>query len=170
MRRRHVRVCAALSALVLASACTAAANGDDAQIAPDTLEYTGVVQQSGAGIEPTVVLQQRGGQPVRLDGGLTPELAQLAGGTVRVEGIWTGAHGGSLQVTRYDLLNIADGVPVVGVLEERSGSLWLRGAQSVQLLAPPADLRDHIGARIWVVGEVADGGLRLQSYGVIAAP
>ena len=163
------RIIPALAVVALASACTAAANGGDTdQVAQDTLVYTGVVQQSGSGIEPTVVLEQQGGAPVRLAGALLPELARLSGGTVRVDGLWTAGHGGSLDVTRYELLSIGGAVPVVGVLEERSGSLWLRGTSSVQLLAPPADLRNHIGARIWVIGETADGGVRLQSYGVIA--
>ena len=154
--------------VAFASACTAAANGGDEHVAADTLVYTGVVQQSGAGIERTVVLQQAGGQPVRLAGRLVPELESLAGGRVRVGGIWNGAHGGSLDVVEYELLSIAGGVPLVGVLEERSGVLWLRGANNVQLLAAPTELREHLGARVWVVGEAEADGVRLQSYGVIA--
>lgn len=169
MTRLHAGLVAALTAVALASACTATANGGEEDAAPaDTLAYTGVVQQSGSGIEPTVVLQQAGGAPVRLAGDQLPELARLAGATVRVDGTWSGAHGGALDVIEYELLSIEGAVPVVGVLEERGGGLWLRGTGSVQLLAPPAELRDHVGARIWVVGESADGGLRLQSYGVIA--
>lgn len=164
------RALAAALSVVLASACTAAANGDHDQAAPDTLVYTGVVQQSGSGIEPTVVLQQHGGAPVRLGGDLLPELARLAGGTVRVDGHWTGAHGGSLDVHAYELLNIAGAVPIVGVVEDRAGALWLRGADSVQLIAPPAELRQQLGARVWVVGVSEAGGVRLQSYGVIAEP
>jgi hypothetical protein len=166
-RLRSTLVC---SAVVLASACTAAANGGDDHAAADTLVYTGVVQQSGSGIEPTVVLQQHGGAPVRLAGDLLAELERLAGGTVRVDGHWNGAHGGSLDVIDYELLSIAGAVPVVGVLDDRGGSLWLRSGNGVQLLGAPAELREHVGARVWVVGETETGGLRLQSYGVIAEP
>ncbi|HEX6589863.1 MAG TPA: hypothetical protein VF039_12645 [Longimicrobiales bacterium] len=165
----RLRRSALLVLAVLASACTAATNGTaEEQAAVDTLVYTGVVQQSGSSIERSVVLEQQGGQPVRLGGELVGELERLSGGTVRVEGVWTGLNGGSLDVARYELLRISGGVPVVGVLEDRAGTLWLRGASSVQLVAPPADLRDHVGARIWLLGEADEAGFRAHSYGVIA--
>lgn len=161
---------AALMAATLLAGCTPAGNGHTDEIAPDTLVYTGVVAQSGSSVTPMVVLEQDGADAVRLGGALLPELERIAGGTVRVSGHWTAVNGGSLDVVDYEILNIAGGVPVVGVLEDRAGELWLRGAQSVRLLDPPTELRDRIGARAWIVGESDGGGLRLQSYGIIAEP
>lgn len=168
---RILRNVLAASSIVGVLAACAPANGPAGEAAPaDTLAYTGVVVQSGTRIEPAVVLEREDGESVRLAGALAPEIARLAGGTVRVVGHASAEHSRAFDVAEYELLEIAGGVPLVGVLETRSGELWLVGAEHVQLLQPPAELRQMPGARVWIVGETDGDGIRLQSYGVIAEP
>lgn len=168
---RIVTAClGATLALLALGACAPVPDRDrvDAGSAPDTLGYTGTIVQSGTSLERITILEQDGAASVRLTGSLEPELENLAGGTVQVSGIWSAIHGGSLDVLEYRLVRIDEAEPFVGVLRDRAGELWLDGERSVRLPAAPAELRQHIGARLWVVGERAgEDAIRLQSYGVI---
>ena len=105
---------------------------------------------------------------VDLVGEWRSELENLTGAEVAVRGKPTGLPR-EFQVSSYEIRSIQGKRPLVGILAERDGDLWLDGNESVRLVSAPAMLRSQLGAKVWVLGRRMEGGVHPQTYGVIRA-
>lgn len=140
---------------------------------PQEERLTGRIVNSGTERLVITTLQVEGQGPTRLVGALESELRRLSGATVSVVGTVdsTGPPPGvSLDVREYELLSINGQRPLVGTVLVRDDGIWLAAADTVRLVPELQELRDHAGARVWVVGTASANGseLRVGSYGVIA--
>ncbi|MEX2529270.1 MAG: hypothetical protein WD960_00725 [Gemmatimonadota bacterium] len=132
----------------------------------------GIIVVTGTGAAPTATLRQESGGSLGLVGSPARELLRLSGARVRVEGRQANTPiGPGLTVERYEILEIGDRVPEVGVLRALDGATWeleREGADPLVLEALPTRGMQE-GMKIWVVGqEVAPGRLLVESHGVIA--
>ena len=126
-----------------------------------------------AGSEPMTMVMLRpvsGGEEIRLQGAMVEELRRLGGVVVAVRGQMGESQMQGFDVTSYEVTSVEGRRPSVGTVVSRDGGLWLDGEASVRLENVPAGLRSRVGAKVWVLGTVVDGVLRLQSYGVIREP
>lgn len=112
------------------------------------------------------------GRRFLLTGGGAEELLRLHGHTVKV---W-GELGPkkllqpTVVVARYELLEVGGQRPQVGELRlEGDGRLLLRQVDRVLLLEPSAALRqrlrERVGCKVWIVGELAGRALRPAAFG-----
>lgn len=132
----------------------------------------GIIVVTGTGAAPTATLRQESGGSLGLVGPPARELLRLSGARIRVEGRQANtAIGPGLTVERYEILEIGDRVPEVGILRTVDGATWemeREGEDALVLEALPARGMQE-GMKIWVVGqEVAPGRLLVESHGVIA--
>lgn len=111
-----------------------------------------------------VVLRPTAGRSITLIGPLADEIGSASGADVWVRGRRTGER--SFEVASYAVRSV-DGVPAV------TGSLVADGSRLVLvsddgrrhvIANPPASLREHVGARVWVSGDLATG---ITAYGVL---
>lgn len=136
------------------------------------LSETGFIAVTGTGAAPTAILRREGGGSLGLVGAPARELLRLSGARVRVEGHQAETPTGpGLTVERYEILEIGDRVPEVGVLRALDGAAWeleREGEEPLILEALPTRGMQE-GMKIWVVGhEVNPGTLMVESHGVIA--
>jgi len=125
----------------------------------------GIVAIVGAAPLTDVVLRTGSGA-VRLAGAQLPQLRRLAGVELWVRGTPVAAPRPSLEVAQFTVRAV-DGVPALdGVLAEDQGRVVLVTADGRRQVLdhPPAQLRDQLGARVWITG-TAPG--EVASYGVI---
>lgn len=156
-----------------AGAESASASGaDSAASTPASLsELTGRLMNSGTDRFTITTLQTSDGRAIRLTGDLRAELRTLSGADVMVRGaIYSGGADDSFDVREYEVLAIDGRRPQVGVLLARGGELWLAATDTLRLVPTLDELRERVGAKIWVVGtsDSAAKELRVESYGVIA--
>lgn len=139
---------------------------------PSETVLTGKVVAGGLAAEPVTSLQIEGGKPTTMVGPLEPELRRLGGATVWVAGApGAAAPNASFTVSRYEIVAIDGAKPMVGSLITRDGAAWLAAERdTVKLVSPPAQLRDKIGAKVWIVGRRNGGELTPQTFGVIRDP
>lgn len=140
----------------------------DGSAAPEMLQ--GTIRITGS--EPaTMVALAREGQPdLVLVGEWREELRALDGAMVTVDGARQGdSPMAGFNVSSYRIESIGGQRPVVGILVEREGRVWIDGSESVPLAIVPAGLQRVMGAKVWVVGRLADGALQPTSYGVLRA-
>jgi hypothetical protein len=135
-----------------------------AETAPETL--VGEIQLTGSAPAISVTLVTAGGRAANLVGELRAELQNLSGVEVAVRGRPTGSQR-EFEVDSYEIRSVGGQRPLVGMLVERDGDLWLEGEESVRLVNVPSRLRSQIGAKLWVVGRRMEGGVYPQTYGVI---
>jgi hypothetical protein len=77
----------------------------------------------------------------------------------------------AIAATDYEIVSINGRRPVVGVLREQGGEYLVgEGQAAVRLTIVPDALKRRLGAKVWVVGSQAAGGLAVQSFGVIRDP
>ena len=98
------------------------------------------------------------------------ELRRLASARVHVQGERIESYpADGLDVHRYEVLEVDGQRPHVGTLEWGEGDeLLLRdNRRALPIHAAPEALREHVGAKVWIVGEMWEGRLRLSSYGII---
>ncbi len=157
--------------LVGISAAAAACGGSGganqmAATGPETL--VGRIALTGSAPAVHVTLRTADGRSVDLVGEWRDELQNLTGAEVAVRGTATGSPR-EFAVVSYEIRAIEGERPLVGILADRDGELWLEGDQSVRLVNVPARLRSQIGAKVWVLGRESDGGMYPQTYGVIRA-
>jgi hypothetical protein len=110
------------------------------------------------------------GKSLALTGSLTSELAQLVGARVSVRGVVAATPPPittGLRVHSYDIVEVAGGHPIVGILKEAGGVLFV---DSLRLAEVPPELRGKSGTKIWVVGRQGSGGFVITSYGVLSRP
>ncbi len=135
---------------------------------PETRE--GRVVVTGAVPTTFLTLQWEGGSVV-LRGDLSDELRRLTGATVRVTGtpVEQGQQSRALRVVNYEILEIDGGRPTVGVLMREADGMHLHdeSGRMLPLAGAPASMQRRVGAKVWIVGPVEDGALRVRSYGVI---
>lgn len=131
--------------------------------------HEGRVAVTGAVPTTFLTLQWEGGSVV-LRGDLSDELRRLAGATVRVTGTPTEqGPDRALRVVNYEILEIDGARPSVGVLmrEEDGMHLHDESGRMFPLAGAPASMQRRVGAKVWIVGPLEDGALRVRSYGVI---
>jgi hypothetical protein len=133
---------------------------------------TGKIVAAGMATDPRTVLQVEGGSSTTLTGPLESELRRLGGAEVWVAGSpAAGPPNARFAVTRYEIVSIGGGKPMVGRLSVRDGVTWLAADRdTVKLVSAPAELATKRGAKVWVVGRLSGNELALQSYGVIRDP
>jgi hypothetical protein len=135
--------------------------------APGADTLRGVVRVVGAAIDARPVLRPNGGGPqVTLLGVQAAILSRLSGTDVWVSGKRDGARG--IDVDRF-LVRSVSGVPAMdGTLIARDGGFAIvTTADHTEhpIVNPPAALRSHVGARVWVTGPLETGAV---TFGVIS--
>jgi hypothetical protein len=113
-----------------------------------------------------VVVRPTSGRPVTVTGPLASEIGVASGADVLVRG--RRAADGSIEATSYVVRSV-DGVPAItGTLTADGDRLVLvtDDGRRHALARPPAPLRQHIGARIWITGDPAGA---IGSFGVLRA-
>jgi hypothetical protein len=131
----------------------------------DTLR--GIVRAVGAGIDARPMLRPNGGGlQVTLLGNQAAALERLSGADVWVSGKRSGTR--SINVDRF-LVRSVDGVPAIdGTLIARDGGYAIvTTADHAEhpIVSPPAALRSHVGARVWITGALETGAV---TFGVIS--
>ncbi len=116
-----------------------------------------------------------GGSNLALVGEFAAELRRLEGAEVLVAGPPLAnprlVPPRAVDVSRYEIVSVAGSRPVVGKVDRWQGRLWLvRAADTLELLAAPADLASRLGAKVFVLGPVDAGRIRVTSYGVLREP
>jgi hypothetical protein len=140
------------------------------QAESDTV-VTGVVASVGADPFMKIVLNAPDGSSVAVDGDLRGEIGQLVGAELRV---WGPAEASApppparaVNARGYEIVMLAGAKPMVGVLGPHGTTLITTSGDTVALMGVPEDLAANAGATVWVVGTEHDGGIGVQSYGVI---
>lgn len=126
----------------------------------------GIVAVTGTEREKHVVIKPAGGgRAVTLSGPEAATVARAAGADVWISGTRDAASGG-MNVVSFVVRSV-DGAPATdGKLALDGGQLVLvtsDGARHVIAHAPPV-LRDHIGARVWISGDLSKGP---SAWGII---
>jgi len=134
-------------------------------------EVTGVVASVGADPFVMIVLNAPDGGSVAVNGDLRGEIGQLVGAEVRV---WGPAEASApppparaVNARGYEIVMVAGAKPTVGVLGPNGATLITASGDTIALTGVPEDLASNAGATVWVVGTERDGGIGVQSYGVI---
>ena len=142
------------------------------RVTPSETVLTGKLVAGGLAAQPVTSLQVEGGKPTTLVGPLEAELRRLGGATVWVAGApGAGTPNASFMVSRYEIVSIDGAKPMVGSLITRDGATWLAAERdTVKLVSPPAELRDKVGAKVWIVGRRTGAELVSQTFGVIREP
>lgn len=131
-------------------------------------QLSGKVFVTGSEPGTSVTLVRPQGRGVTLVGDLQGELARLSGAEVRVHGLQgEKSPAGGFDVESYDVLEIDGEVPKVGILKMNEGTILLTGQDTVGLSDPPDELRNKVGAKVWIVGHPTGGKVVVQSYGII---
>ena len=111
-----------------------------------------------------VILRPPAGRPITLTGPLAREIGAASGAEVWVRGRRVDDR--TMEVTSYAVRTV-DGVrAITGRLVADGDRLVLvtdDGARHT-IARPPASLRDHVGARVWISG---DPGTTINAYGVL---
>ena len=114
----------------------------------------GIVAVVGAVPATHVVLRASGG-PFTLTGSLANEISAASGADVWVSGRRLDDR--TIEVTRYAVRTV-DGVSAVsGTLVADGGQLVLitDEGRSLVVAQPPDALREHVGARVWISGDLS---------------
>ena len=127
----------------------------------------GIIRVVGSEVDEQVVVRPSGGgAPVTLVGSQTSVLGQLSGVDVWISGNREGAR--RMTVDRF-LVRSVDGVPAIdGTLTARDGGYAIvTTADHAEhpIVNPPAALRSHVGARVWLTGSLETGAV---TFGVIS--
>jgi len=131
----------------------------------DTLR--GVIRVVGSAADEQVVVRPNVGSPaVTLLGKQSAVLGRLSGVDVWLSGKREGER--RMTVDRF-LVHSVDGVPAMdGTLVARDGGLAIvTTADHAEhpIVNPPAALRSHLGARVWITGSLESGAV---TFGVIS--
>jgi len=152
---------------VATTLATTGCGGGNARPAPSDgdVSLTGEVRLAGSTPLQAVLIQPEdsAGVEVELVGDLRSELETLSGALLRVTG--TSTDGGSLAVSRYEILEIAGHVPLVGIVKVQSSSMILvtDAGETVSIQRTP-ELLAFDGAKVWVI---LDSKGAVTGYGVI---
>lgn len=128
----------------------------------DTLR--GIIAIVGTEHEKQVIIRPPGARAVTLTGPRALVVGRTSGADVWVAG--TRGDRNSLEVTRFAVRTV-DGIAAIdGTLADDGGRLVLvtPDGQRHSVANPPEALRRHVGARVWISGNLNQGPV---SYGII---
>ena len=155
----------ALAAVLSASACGGGGNAPAPALAEADTTVTGRVRVAGSTPLQQAMIQPEDSSQAELEvvGEYRAELERLSGAIVRATG--TLSDGGRLSVARYEILEVAGHVPLVGIVEVTPADVTLvtEDGERVKLLRVPG-LLEMAGAKVWVIRD-PDGAV--TGYGVI---
>lgn len=104
-------------------------------------------------------------------GDLRDEIGGLSGAVLRVAGQVADnvqpTPDRAIRATAYEVLSVQGRHPYVGVLQREGDALTLLG---LRLEAGGASLASLQGRRVWVIGTIEQGTLRVEAYGLIGTP
>ena len=131
----------------------------------DTLR--GIIRVVGSSVDEQVVVRPNvGGAAVTLLGSQSSVLGRLSGVDVWLSGRREGER---RMTVEQSLVQSVDGVPAMdGTLVARDGGLAIvTTADHAEhpIVNPPAALRSHVGARVWITGSLESGAV---TFGVIS--
>jgi hypothetical protein len=111
-----------------------------------------------------VVVRPPGAPSVTLEGPLAREIGAASGADVVVRGRRTGPR--TMEVSSYEVRTVDGVTAITGTLTAQGGRLVLvtDAGRRYAIARPPAPLREHVGARVWVTG---DPSTAIASYGVL---
>ena len=126
----------------------------------------GIIRVVGNAADEQVIVRPNDGAAVTLLGSQSAVLGRLSGVDVWISGKRDGAK--RMTVDRF-LVRSVDGVPAIdGTLIARDGGYAIvTTADHAEhpIVNPPAALRSHVGARVWVTGALETGAV---TFGVIS--
>lgn len=127
----------------------------------------GRVAVTSMGPRPLTTLVTDSTSPMVLEGPLEPELRQVNGAYVEVQGkrTETPPHGG-IEVEHYVILEIEGEEPYVGRLDSTGTQLTTEDGSLLRLVGLPRPI--HGAARIWVIGNRREDVLEVRAAGVLA--
>jgi hypothetical protein len=172
MRSFHFVLAASIVATGCQTAGSRGANSTGQPSAPDTT-VRGIVQTLGAVPSAQVVLRSSNSGSVAVTGALLGEIATLEGVEVSVTGPAIANNPPSppraVDARSYDIVAVGGTPARAGVLTRRGETMWLAGARdTVELQSPtPPNLAVMIGSRVYLVGNVINGKLRVEAYGAV---
>jgi hypothetical protein len=124
----------------------------------------GIVAVVGSIPMTRVVVRPPRGPALAISGSLADEIGRASGAEVWVSGRRVDDR--TLEVTRYAVRTV-DGVAAVsGALAVEGDRLVLvtEGGRRLAIAHPPSPLRDQVGARVWISGDL---GGTINAYGVL---
>ncbi len=145
------------------------------QASTEWVERTGTIKVTGQNRFETVEIEGEFGRNV-LTGELIDELKRIQGHRVRLKGFAGEKVNGydALRVTNYHILDTGDGQkPTVGTIEVIQNQPFLLVPDLGQPLALAGNrhmlelLMKQDGAKVWIVGRLHKGSLKLTKYGVL---
>jgi hypothetical protein len=124
----------------------------------------GIVAVVGAVPITEVVLRQPTGRPVTLTGSLAKEIGVASGADVWVRGRRVDAR--TIDVESYAVRSVDGVTAITGTLTADGDRLVLvtDDGRRHTIARPPAPLRQHVGARVWITGDL---GTTINAYGVL---
>lgn len=158
--------------LALVTSCARAGHGNESPAPAATDAIVGTVQvvgtDSSASINllPTSANGETYGLPIKL--AAPPAMRSVNGLLVRIVGTQASDRRwpGMVKVLSFAVVAVKGQTAVDGMLADDAGALYLVTADGRwhALAQPPAALRTHIGARVWIVGPLDHAPV---AYGVI---
>ena len=132
--------------------------------APSLDTVRGIVAVVGAVPITHVVVRPPGGGSITLQGPLAREVGVASGADVVVRGRRTGDR--AIEVSGYEVRTVDGVTAITGMLTAEGDRLVLvtDAGRRYPIARPPAPLREHVGARVWVTG---DPSTTIASYGVL---
>jgi hypothetical protein len=137
-------------------------SGSPPAAASDTAR--GIVAVVGAVPITEVVLRQPTGRPITLTGPLAKEIGVASGADVAVRGRRVDAR--TIEVDSYAVRSVDGVTAITGTLAADGDRLVLvtDDGRRHLIARPPAPLREHVGARVWITGDL---GSVINAYGVL---
>jgi hypothetical protein len=148
-----------------APASPPAAPAPTATAPPTALDTArGIVAVVGAVPITEVVLRQPTGRPVTLTGSLAREIGVASGADVWVRGRRVDAR--TIDVESYAVRSVDGVTAITGTLTADGDRLVLvtDDGRRHAIARAPAPLRQHVGARVWITGDL---GTTINAYGVL---
>jgi hypothetical protein len=126
----------------------------------------GIVAVVGAVPITEVVLRPAAGRPITLSGPLAKEIGVASGADVWVRGRRVDAR--TIDVESYAVRSVDGVTAITGTLAADGDRLVLvtDDGRRHPIARPPAPLREHVGARVWITGDL---GSAINAYGVLRA-
>jgi hypothetical protein len=111
-----------------------------------------------------VVLRPATGRPITLAGPLAAEIGVASGADVWVRGRRVDSR--TIDVASYAVRSVDGVTAITGTLTVDGDRLVLvtDDGQRHPIARPPAPLRQHVGARVWITGDL---GSTINAYGLL---
>jgi hypothetical protein len=124
----------------------------------------GIVAVVGAVPITEVVLRQPNARSIRPTGSLAREIGVASGADVWVRGRRVDAR--TIDVASYAVRSVDGVTAITGTLAADGDRLVLVSDDGRRhpIARPPAPLREHVGARVWITGDL---GTTINAYGVL---